>query len=67
MIAGFFKQIPRETMKTGVFIGLATLGAIKVFPVLRQWDVFAMFPSDAYREREVQNYMFMYLGISSPF
>lgn len=41
-------------MKTGVIVGLAAIGAVNVFPVLRQWDVFAAFPSDAYREREVR-------------
>ena len=59
MIANLLKQIPRETMKTGAMLGLATLACVNVFPTLRQWDVFAMFPSDAYKEREVRTLAFM--------
>ena len=53
MIARFFKQIPPEAAKTGVYLALAGLAGMKVFPVLREWEVFAAFPSKAYMEREV--------------
>jgi hypothetical protein len=53
MIAKFLKQIPPEAAKTGAYLALAGLAGMKVFPVLREWEVFAAFPSKAYMEREV--------------
>ena len=53
MIANFFKQLPRDAVRTGAYFALAGLVGVKVFPVLREWDVFAAFPSKAYMEREV--------------
>lgn len=53
MFAKFFKQVPPEAAKTGVYLALAGLVGVKVFPVLREWDVFAAFPSKAYMDREV--------------
>jgi hypothetical protein len=46
------RYLTRETAKTGLYLAGAGLAAYKVFPVLRQWDVFTSFPSDAYMERE---------------
>jgi hypothetical protein len=53
MIAKFFKQLPPEAAKTGIILAAAGIAGMQVFPVLREWDVFAAFPSKAYMEREV--------------
>ncbi len=42
----------REAAKAGMYLAASGYVAYKIFPVLRQWDVFTTFPSDAYRERE---------------
>lgn len=53
MIARFFKQLPAEAAKTGVVLAVAGIAGMQIFPVLREWDFFAAFPSKAYMEREV--------------
>ena len=53
MIAQYFSKVPKEAVKVGMYATLAGIVGLKVFPVLRQWEVFASFPSDAYMEREV--------------
>ena len=53
MISKFVKQVPQEAFKVGAALAVAGLVGIKVFPVLREWDVFTTFPSKAYMEREV--------------
>jgi hypothetical protein len=53
MIANLFKQLPQEAVRAAAYVALAGLVGIKVFPVLREWDVFSAFPSKAYMEREV--------------
>lgn len=46
------RYMTRETAKVGMYLAGSGLIAYKVFPVLRQWDVFTTFPSDAYMARE---------------
>jgi hypothetical protein len=53
MIANLFKRLPQDAVRTGAYFGVAALVGMQVFPVLREWDVFAAFPSKAYMEREV--------------
>jgi hypothetical protein len=53
MISRFFKQLPQDAVWTGAYFAVAGLVGVNVFPVLREWDVFAAFPSKAYMEREV--------------
>ena len=58
MISNLFKRLPQDAVRTGAYFGLAALVGTQVFPVLREWDVFAAFPSKAYMEREVCIYNF---------
>ena len=53
MLANFLKKTPKEAVKTGIYLALAGYAGVSVFPVLREWEVFSMFPSKAYMEREV--------------
>jgi hypothetical protein len=53
MIANVLKKAPKEAVKTGMYVALAGFAGMQVFPVLREWEVFSMFPSKAYMEREV--------------
>jgi len=53
MLANIFKKTPKEAVKTGLYLALAGYATVSVFPVLREWEVFSMFPSKAYMEREV--------------
>jgi hypothetical protein len=53
MLANILKRTPKETVKTGLYLALAGYASLSVFPVLREWEVFSMFPSKAYMEREV--------------
>ena len=66
MLANFFKQIPRETVITGIYASIAGAALIKAFPVLREWEVFASFPSKAYMEREVCFHVSQNIFLPSP-
>lgn len=54
------KQLPRDFTKGGVVLALTGFFGIKVFPVLREWEVFSSFPSKAYMEREVRRKKVVY-------
>lgn len=54
------KQLPRDFTKGGVVLALTGFFGIKVFPVLREWEVFSSFPSKAYMEREVRGKKVVY-------
>ena len=53
MMTNLLNKVPKETMRTGVYVALAGLAGMQVFPVLRDWEVFSMFPSKHYMEKEV--------------
>ncbi len=67
MINRFIKQLPQDAVRTAAYCAVAGLIGVKVFPVLREWDVFAAFPSKAYMEREVcdTNVLLVYAGSRS--
>ncbi len=52
-MANLFNKVPKETVRAGVYVALAGLAGMQVFPVLRDWEVFASFPSKHYMEKEV--------------
>jgi hypothetical protein len=53
MLANLLNKVPKETMRIGAYVAVAGFAGAQIFPVLRDWEVFSMFPSKHFIEREV--------------